>query len=138
MSDERTWAEALTEATNNHDINALVDCFADDYVNETPAHPARGFRGREQVRRNWTAIFAGVPDFGMRVVRQVVDGSEVWMEVEMAGTRRDGAAHLLRGVIRFEVMQNHATRARFYVEPVEEASGDVNAAVDRAVGVSRP
>ena len=36
--------------------------YADDYVNDTPAHPLRSFDGHEQVRRNWTRIFAEVPD----------------------------------------------------------------------------
>lgn len=45
--------ERLLQATNGRDLDALVACFAEDYVNDTPAHPARGFRGSAQVRRNW-------------------------------------------------------------------------------------
>ena len=52
----------LRDATNLHDLDALVGCFALDFENETPAHPARSFRGRDQVRKNWAQIFAGVPD----------------------------------------------------------------------------
>lgn len=37
----------LLEATNKHDLEALAECFAPGYVNETPAHPTRGFTGRE-------------------------------------------------------------------------------------------
>lgn len=54
--------ERLLDATNAHDLDALTDCFAVDYANETPAHPDRSFTVREQVRRNWTQIFTGVPD----------------------------------------------------------------------------
>lgn len=54
--------QRLLAAINAHDLDALVSCFADGYVNETPAHPQRGFGGSDQVRRNWTQIFAGVPD----------------------------------------------------------------------------
>ena len=36
----------LVEATNAHDLESLVGCFASDYRNETPVHPARGFFGR--------------------------------------------------------------------------------------------
>jgi ketosteroid isomerase-like protein len=61
-------------AVNDHDLDALVACFAPDYVNETPARPQRGFRGREQVRRNWTQIFAGVPDIRAAVPRYATDG----------------------------------------------------------------
>lgn len=124
----------LVQATNDHDLEALVDCFAVDFVNETPAHPARGFRGREQVRTNWSQIFAGVPDLGATVGRSAVDGSTVWSEWEMSGTRRDGAAHLMRGVVIFDVEDGRATAARFYLEPVDHGAGDVNAAVQAAVG----
>jgi hypothetical protein len=41
---------ALQRATDARDLEALVACFAPDYRNETPAHPERGFTGREQVR----------------------------------------------------------------------------------------
>jgi hypothetical protein len=53
----------------------------------------------------------------------------------MSGTRRDGAAFLMRGVVS-SACRGHRTSARFYLEPVEEASGDVNAAVSRVVGSS--
>src|SRR3954453_17335186 len=92
--------DRLCRATNDHDIEALVACFADDYVNETPAHPARGFRGNEQVRRNWEQIFHAVPDL-VATVRWISDEQTVWSEWEMRGTRLDGAPHLMRGVVVF-------------------------------------
>ena len=123
----------LVSATNDHDIDAVVECFSEEYVNETPAHPQRGFRGRDQVRSNWTSIFAGVPDITVRVVASIVDGDTAWTEWEMRGTRRDGTPHAMAGVIIFGVSEDHITSARFYLEPVEQTSGDVNAAVERAV-----
>lgn len=124
----------LERATNDHDLEALVDCFAVDYVNETPAHPARGFRGRDQVRANWQQIFAAVPDLRATVRRSAVDGGTVWSEWEMSGTRRDGAAHLMRGVVIFDVVDGRAAAARFYLELVDHRDTDVNAAVQTAVG----
>ena len=127
----------LEEATNAHDLEALVGCFAPDYVNETPLHPSRGFSGREQVRDNWQAIFAGVPDVRASVLSAATDGDVVWSEWEMSGRRRDGAAHLMRGVILFTVHDGLATRARFYLEPVDHGDADVKAAVRATVG-ARP
>jgi ketosteroid isomerase-like protein len=124
----------LLEAVNGHDLDGLVACFADDYVNETPAHPQRGFRGSEQVRRNWTQIFASVPDIQAQVPRTAVDGSTAWTEWEMRGSRADGAEFRMRGVVIFTIPDGLITSARFYLEPVEESSGDVNAATLRAVG----
>ena len=108
---------------------ALVACFAEEYVNETPVHPARGFRGRDQVRKNWEQIFAFVPDVRARVIRSVVDGETVWTEWEMTGTRRDGSPDLMRGVIIFSVIGQTARWARFYLEPVDDEPGDVDEAV---------
>jgi ketosteroid isomerase-like protein len=125
--------ERLLRATNAHDLEGLVDCFAEDYRNETPVHPSRGFTGQQQVRKNWEQIFSFVPDISARVVRQVVSGDTVWSEWEMSGTRRDGSAHVMRGVILFGVRDGRASWARFFLEPVDEGSGDVNAAVRQAV-----
>jgi len=124
----------LERASDEHDLDALVECFVADYVNETPAHPAQGFRGREQVRENWRQILAGVPDLRARVLRSTADGETVWSEWEMSGTRRDGAAHLMRGVIIFVIAGGRIVSARFYLEPVDTSGTDVNAAVRSAVG----
>ena len=56
----------LERATNAHDVDEVVACFAPDYRNATPAHPERGFTGREQVRRNWEQIFAAIPNVTAR------------------------------------------------------------------------
>jgi ketosteroid isomerase-like protein len=126
----------LLETVNAHDLEAMVALFADDYVNETPAHPQRGFRGSQQVRRNWTQLFAGVPDLSARLPRMTVDGDSVWTEWDIAGTRTDGAAFGLRGVVIFGVAGGAIASARFYLEPVEETSGDVDAHTRRVVGAT--
>ncbi len=124
--------ERLCQATNDHDLDALTGYFAPDYRNETPAHPARGFQGRDQVRRNWEQIFAGVPDIRAEV-RWIADERTAWSEWEMRGTRRDGSPHAMRGVVIFGVEGSEFTWARFYLEPVEEGGGDVNDAMRRVV-----
>ena len=133
MDGPRTLVERLQRATNDHDVDAVVSCFAEDYENETPLHPARGFRGREQVRRNWTQIFAFVPDLHAQVVRSAFDGETAWTEWEMTGTRRDGTAHLMRGVILFGAADGVAHWARFYLEPVVDDAGTVDEAVREQV-----
>src|SRR6266566_2433582 len=93
--------DRVVRATNQHDLEALAACFAEDYENETPAHPARSFRGGEQVRRNWEQIFGFVPDLRAEVLQRAIDDDTVWTEWEMTGTRRDGTAHHMRGVVVF-------------------------------------
>ncbi len=129
--------DKLVRATNEHDLEALVACFDDDYVNETPVHPPRGFRGNAQVRQNWTQILGSVADLRTEVPRRAVDGDTVWTEWDMSGTRQDGAAFAMRGVVIFAVADSKIASARFYLEPVDEMSGDVNASVRRVTGNAR-
>jgi hypothetical protein len=131
--DPSAMVERLRQATNDHDLDALVACFAPDYRNETPSHPERGFIGREQVRKNWTQIFVAVPDVNAEILRSAVDCDTVWTEWEHRGTRPDGSAHVMRGVVIFGVVDGLAAWARFYLEPVEEAAGTVDDAVQRQV-----
>ena len=125
--------DRLVRATNEHDLESLVACFSEDYQNETPAHPARGFRGRAQVRRNWEQIFAFVPDIQAEVVRSAVESDTVWTEWEMRGTRRDGRSHWTRGVIVFGVNDGAVSWARFYLEPVDESDATVDDAIREQV-----
>jgi ketosteroid isomerase-like protein len=125
--------EWLRAATNEHDLAALVACCAPGYRNETPAHPGRGFTGRDQVRRNWEQIFAAVPDLSAEVVRCAVDGSVAWTEWEHRGTRPDGSPHHMRGVVIFGVAGGLADWARFYLEPVSNDGQGVQAAVRHQV-----
>lgn len=132
--DPRELLGRLHSAVNDHDIDGLVACFHEDYTNENPAHPQRGFRGNEQVRRNWTQIFGGVPDVRARVLRSAVDGDSLWSEWEMSGTRTDGGAFDMRGVFIFGVDDGRVRWARMFLEPVERTSGDADAAVIRVAG----
>lgn len=129
MTDPRGWLDRLIRATNVHDLEALVACFAADYVNLTPAHPGREFVGADQVRRNWGQIFAAVPDLRAEVIAAAFDGQNAWTQWDMRGTRRDGSAHHMAGVIVFEVVGDAARRASFFLEPVDESSASVDDAV---------
>ncbi|PNI09477.1 nuclear transport factor 2 family protein [Arthrobacter sp. AFG7.2] len=126
--------QRLVSAVNGHRLDDLVACFAADYRNETPVHPRRSFQGRGQVQGNWSEIFSRVPDIQARVDSTAGRGGSLWTEWELAGTRTDGAAFLMRGVVIFRIADGEISSARFYLEPVEAAGGDVNAAVRRVLG----
>lgn len=130
--------ERLRDATNAHDIAEIVACFTAEYRNETPLHPARGFVGHDQVRRNWTRILRAIPDVRTEIVAAVAAGDTVWTEWEHRGTRPNGSAHLMRGVIVFVVRDGLIATARFFLEPVDDSSGDVDAAVRRQVDPAAP
>src|SRR6478752_4143419 len=133
MTDASDVVDRLCDAVNAHDLDALATCFASEYRNETPAHPARGFVGRAQVRRNWEQLFGGIPDLRGVVTARAVTAGGVWTEWEMQGTRRDGHAHLMRGVVIFGVSGAEITDARFYLEPVDVDTSGVDDAIDRLV-----
>jgi ketosteroid isomerase-like protein len=127
----------LQAVTNAHDVDAVVDCFTPDYENITPAHPARGFTGRDQVRSNWEQIFAFVPDITARVLAHAGDDREIWSEWEMTGTRRDGSRHHVCGVIVFSIRDGRACAARFFLEPVDEAAVHIDDVVAAQVHADR-
>ena len=103
-----------------HDLEALVDCFAEDYHCEIPLHPSRSFTGRAHVNRNWSGLFTLVPDLQARVLRSTQDGDEVWSEWEMTGTATDGSRYLARGVAILGISGDRVAWARFYLDPVDD------------------
>jgi ketosteroid isomerase-like protein len=121
--------ERLNAAMNAHDIDAFVDCFDEDYESEQPAHPDRAFRGRDHVRRNWSAIFAGVADFTSELVLAGATGDSEWSEWRWRGTQRDGTPLDMAGVIVCGVRDGRLQWARLYVEPVEQGGAGIDAAV---------
>jgi ketosteroid isomerase-like protein len=127
-------AERLDVAMNAHDIDAFVACFDEDYESEQPAHPDRAFRGRDQVRRNWSAIFEGVTDFRSELVRATAAGGTEWSEWRWQGTHADGTPLDMAGVIVCGVRDGRMAWARLYVEPVEQGGTGIDAAVRQIAG----
>ena len=125
--------QRLADATNAHDLDALVECFAPDYRNETPVHPARGFVGRDQVRRNWEQIFGVIKDVRAELVNLWSMATRCGPNGSTPGLDPDGTAHRLRGVVMFIVRDDAIESARFYLEPVDADAGGVDNAVRRQV-----
>jgi ketosteroid isomerase-like protein len=122
-------AERLNAAMNAHDIEAFVACFDEQYESEQPAHPDRAFRGREHVRKNWSAIFDGVPDFSSELMEAGAVGEVEWSEWRWRGTQSDGTPLDMAGVIVCGVRDGRLSWARLYVEPVEQGGAGIDAAV---------
>jgi ketosteroid isomerase-like protein len=127
-------AERLRAAMNARDIDAFVDCFDEGYESEQPVHPDRAFRGREQVRANWSAIFDGVPDFQAELVAAAGSGEVEWSEWRWRGTQSDGGSLDMAGVIVGGVSGGRLVWARLYVEPVEQGGAGIDGAVRRMSG----
>jgi hypothetical protein len=46
-----------------HDLDAAAGFFHEDYRSKPRRTRGRAFAGRAQMRANWEAMFAGIPDF---------------------------------------------------------------------------
>ena len=119
----------LTDAMNAHDIEAFVACFHENYHSEQPVHPDRTFRGKEQVRKNWSSNFEEMPDFTAHLVRQSISNDTIWSEWDWQGTRKDNTRLSMRGVMIVGVEEGKISWGRLYVEPVEESGKGIEAAV---------
>jgi limonene-1,2-epoxide hydrolase len=115
--------DRLVVAVNAHDLEAAAGLFHEDYRSEQPAHPGRAFVGRAQMRANWEAMFAGIPDFHAEICRSVQDGDTTWAEWRWWGTRSDGQAFEVRGVTLFEIADDQIVAGRLYLEDVEQDAG---------------
>lgn len=128
-------ADQLAAALRSRDADRLAALFAEDYDSSQPAHPDRAFRGREQVRTNWTAIFAGVPDFTAELLGASRDGDTVWTEWAWHGTRGSGEPLEMAGVMVLGLRDGLISWARLYVEDVDTGAG-IEAVVKQISGGS--
>lgn len=114
--------DRIVEAENSHDPDEVAALVAEDYRSETPVHPARAFTGREQVRRNWQAVFESVPDLEVELLRSAVEGDTIWLEWHMTGTQTDGGELDMHGVAIWGVEDGLLQWGCIYNEPVERAA----------------
>ena len=119
-----TVLEQLHAAMNQQDLEAMLECFDPDYRSEQPLHPNRGFGGKEQVRKNWSAIFESFPDFEAELLRHASSEGTVWSEWRWSATGLSMA-----GVILLGVPEGRIVWGRLYMEPVEEGGEGIDEAV---------
>lgn len=126
--------DRLVAAMNAHDLDAAAGLIHEDYRSEQPVHPGRAFVGRAQMRANWAAMFAGIPDFHAEMRRSVQDGDTVWSEWRWSGTRTDGQSFEVRGVTLFEITGDQIVAGRLYLEDVERDIVGIEQAVQALSG----
>ena len=126
--------EKLVASTNAHDLDGLVGCFAVDYELTDPAHPVRSFTGVAQVRKNWAALFAAVPDIRLDVQQRVLSGDGFWLEGRQVGTRRDGQSLDNQMVFIARVSGGRIASAHIYVTAVELEGPDIDAVIGGLTG----
>jgi hypothetical protein len=116
-------------AVNQHDLEAFVACFASDYDSKQPAHPDRAFIGNEQVRKNWSALFQNIPNLQANLLDSALSGNRIWTEWDWQGTRVDGSAFHMAGVVIMNIRDDRIASAQLYMEPVDAQGGAIDANV---------
>jgi ketosteroid isomerase-like protein len=130
----RAVSERLAQAMNAHHLEAQLACFDDNYRSEQPAHPARTFTGRDQVRQNWSKLFESIPDFQAEILRVAVVGNEEWAEWIWQGTKEDGTPLEERGVSIFGIRDGRIAWAHLYLEETEREGAGITDTVRRMTG----
>jgi len=127
-----TVLERLRDALNRRDLDAMLECFDPDYRSEQPAHPNRGFGGKEQVRKNWSGMFESFPDFEARLLGYTAADGVVWGEWHWMATGLNMA-----GVTIMGVEEDRFVWAHLYMEPVEEDGQDIDEAMRTITGAGQ-
>ena len=124
----------MVERTNAHDLEGMAALMHKDYQSEQPFHPARGFGGRAQMKANWGAILAGVPDLRVEVPASVQDGDVVWSEWHWWGTTEKREPFEMRAITQFTVRDGLVVSGRLFAEIVEQGGVDINDSVEASSG----
>ena len=109
--------EAIADAFNRHDLDAIMAFFTEDAVFEAPKGPdpwGRRFVGKEQVREGFAARFAGIPDVHYGDDRHCVCGDRGFSEWTLTGTTTDGERVEVRGCDLWTFRDGRVTRKDSY------------------------
>lgn len=114
--------KAFLEAFNRHDVDAIMDFFAEDCTMDLPRGPdpwGRRFRGKAEVRRGVLSRFQGLPDAHYEDDRHLVHGDRGVSEWLLTGTTSEGKEVRVRGCDHFEFRDGRIVRKDSYWKIVE-------------------
>ena len=118
-------AETLKEllnAFNRHDLDAIMEYFADDCSFDFPRGPepwGQRFVGRKQVREALARRFRGIPNVHYGEDRHWVAGDMGVSEWTLTGTTTSGIKVNVRGCDLWEFRDGKITRKNAYWKIVE-------------------
>jgi uncharacterized protein (TIGR02246 family) len=100
--------QALLDAFNAHDVDAIMSFFTEDCVFDTP----RGQRlvGKQEVRKGFQARFDGIPDIHYGDDRHWTCGDRGVSEWTIRGTKATGGPIEVRGCDLFEFTYGKISR----------------------------
>ena len=118
---EETLKQVL-DAFNRHDLDAIMEFFAEDATFDTPRGPdpwGRRLVGKAQVREGFAARFAGIPDVHYGDDIHWVCGNRGVSEWTLTGTTTDGAHVEVRGCDHWEFREGKIARKDSFWKIVE-------------------
>ena len=136
LNDAMSVVTRFVNACNRHDADGVAACLHPDFDSIQPMYPSRNFRGADQVRRNWQAIFDAEPGFRLTVLRSAAIEDTVWLELHGAGRDAEVAGVFIMGIVGDRIRW-----ARIYsalVEPVVPGVGDATDPAASLQEVPRP
>lgn len=114
--------DALLDAFNAHDTDAVMAFFHDDCVLDMPRGPAPGGRrmvGKAQIREGIQSRFDGIPDVHFGDARHFVCGDRAASEWTIRGHQATGEPIEVRGCDLFELRDGKISRKDSFWKIVE-------------------
>ena len=113
----------MLDAFNRHDLDAIMDFFAEDCTLEMPRGPdpwGRRLQGKAQVREGLASRFAGIPDVHYADDLHWAFGDEFGVsEWTLTGTTTAGAPIVVRGCDHLTFRDGKVVRKDSYWKIVE-------------------
>ena len=131
LGDAMSVVTRFVNACNRHDADGVYACLHPDFDSIQPMYPSRNFRGADQVRRNWQAIFDAEPGFRLTVLRSAAVDDTVWLELHGAGRDAEVA-----GVFVMGIQGDRIRWARIYSALVEPIPAEAGAGTDSTASAS--
>jgi ketosteroid isomerase-like protein len=116
-------AKAILDAFNAHDLDAIMEFFAEDCSLDLPRGPdpwGQRYVGKAAVREGLATRFKGLPDVHYGDDRHWISGNMLVSEWLLTGTRPDGTAVKVRGCDHYEFRDGHIIRKDSYWKIVEK------------------
>jgi ketosteroid isomerase-like protein len=113
----------IADAFNRHDLDAIMEFFAEDCSMDLPRGPdawGQRFVGKVAVRGGVASRFAGLPDVHYGDDRHWVSGDLGVSEWLLTGTRPDGTRVQVRGCDHWEFRGGKVIRKDSYWKIVEK------------------
>jgi ketosteroid isomerase-like protein len=115
--------QQILAAFNRHDLDAIMEFFADDVVFESPRGPdawGRRFLGKVRVREGLAARFTGIPDVHYGDDTHWTCGNRGVSEWTLTGTTTEGIPLNVRGCDLWEFRGGEIVRKDSFWKIVEQ------------------